>query len=84
MMLTKTMTTLSALLVIGSASAAFASIENDPILRGTDEAVYQTHLQVSEQRAPMTATEFSGVKRSAKTINAAENAGFDRLTDSTQ
>ena len=83
-MLTKTMTTLSALLVIGSASAAFAGEQNDPILRGTDTVVYQAHLQVSEQRAPVTATEFSGVRRSAKRINAAEKAGFDRLTDSTQ
>lgn len=83
-MLTKTMTAFSALLIFGSVSAAFAGEQNDPILRGTDTVEYQTQLQVLNQRAPVTDTEFSGVSRYAKSTNAAVNAGFDRLTDSTQ
>lgn len=71
-------------MALGSASAAFASEQNDPMLRGTDTVDFQTHLLISEQRAPVTSTEFSGVRRSAKRISAAVNAGLDRLTDGTQ
>ena len=76
-MITKTMTALSAILVLGSVSAASASELNDPMLNGRDVIQYQTHLQ-GQDRAPVIATAFSAVRRSA-----AEKA-FDRITDSTE
>jgi hypothetical protein len=90
-MLTKTITALSALLVLGTASAAFAANQDDPILRGRDEVLWRTHLTAQlpatefsavKRRAP--AMEYSGAKRQTTGTTAVEQMWFDRAAQGGQ